>query len=223
MKARLLTMFRELYDKLTMTAREKEDKKRFQELYKPFSEYFGLEEDKVSKSKKLRNDVLYGGYNKKESTAFAREIVLDSTYKEVENLMSTVEDRDMANMVVKGVKHYLNNDLEAIQQVNEAVYLGERIAYYNWYDHKEQAQEYEKRFTKSEKKLLDLACKNLLERVDEYDKEIKNQLAQQMNMNTQADGVTPVVEKPIEVKRKGSLAKKSTKTVEVSQGMGLGG
>ena len=221
-------MFKELYDRLTMTEQEKEDRKRFNALVKDFAKEFGLDEEKVSKSREVVYDVLYGGYNKKETTAFIRDSVLDSTYGQVSDIMSNVEDREMADSVTKGVKHFLNNDLQAIQQVNEVVYLAERAAYFDWYGKEKERDYYEERTTKSEKKLLDIACKNLLERVNEYDKTLQEKLAQQMGIGSNDGGTVQQIEdtEKTDIKRKGSLAKKpkNNKTVEASRGgMELGG
>ena len=124
-------MFKELYDRLTMTEQEKEDRKRFNALVKDFAKEFGLDEEKVSKSREVVYDVLYGGYNKKETTAFIRDSVMESTYGMVADIMDSVGDYELAENVKRGVKNYLNKDLQAIQQVNEVVYdmnMEEKIA-----------------------------------------------------------------------------------------------
>ena len=222
-------MFKELYDRLTMTEQEKEDRKRFNALVKDFAKEFGLDEEKVSKSREVVYDVLYGGYNKKETTAFIRDSVMESTYGMVADIMDSVGDYELAENVKRGVKNYLNKDLQAIQQVNEVVYLAERAAYFDWYGKDKERDYYEERTANSEKKLMDITCKNLLEQVSELDMNMEEKVALNINSKSAVSGVSKEAEtadKEEQLRRKGSLAKKpkNNKTVEASRGgMELGG
>ena len=219
-------MFKELYDRLTMSEQQIADKKRFDALVKDFAKEFGLDEKKVSRSREMIYDVLYGGYNKKETTAYIRDSVMESTYGMVADIMDSVGDDELAENVKRGVKNYLNNDFQAIQQVNEVVYLAERAAYFDWYGKDKERDYYEERTANSEKKLMDITCKNLLEQVSELDMNMEEKVALKINSKSADSGISKEAEtadKAEQLKRKCSLAKKTqNKSVEASRnGMGM--